>query len=145
MQISITTLEKDEGLSYEEAVKAMELNKAQIERHGSFLPARQVGFYVKKRPQCILQTGKDRIKLITGQIRNAASSEKFAVKVLQRMPWSAAGIKPELRRVKDEWKLCDNEVYAKDLWDFWYKCVFFFGTCPSFFIASVCTLLFVQS
>ena len=119
----MTTLEKDEGMSYEWAVEAIELNKRQIEKHGSQVPMEKVGFWVKKRPENCLGTGRDRIWLITAELRNAGTTSKNAVvKVLHRTPWNAAGVKKEYRRIKSQWKLCEDETAAKNLWNFWYKC-----------------------
>ena len=118
------TLEKDEGMSYERAVEAIEANKRQIEKHGSQVPAKQVGFWIAQRPINRQETGRDWIWLITGELRNASTTSKnAAVKVLQRTPWHAAGIKKEFWRVKASWKLCTDETVAKNLWNFWYKCV----------------------
>lgn len=109
-------------MSYEEAVAAIEENKKQIEKHGSCMAVRKVGFYVRKHQQNILQTGRDRIVLATAELRNAASSETNAVKVVKRSPWYASAVKVGKHAFEHQWKICENETAAKNLWNFWYKC-----------------------
>lgn len=100
----------------------MEQNKDQIEKHGSFLAIKDVGFYIRKRPKNQLGTGCDRITLVTGELRNASSGGRHAAKILRRNPWQVSASKEEFSRFKDHWKLCKNEIAAKNLWEFWYRC-----------------------
>lgn len=120
MQMRLTTLNIEVGLSYEEAVQLIEENKVQLEKYGSRLPLASVGFYVRKRPQNALETGRDKIALVTGVIRTPGDGR--TVRILQRAPWQCNAANQHWDQFRSHWKLEKNEAAARKLWQFWYKC-----------------------
>lgn len=88
LQMWLTTLEADMGLTYEEACDLLGKNKDQIQRYGSRLPQSKVGFYVKRHPVDRLGTGRDDIVLVTGAIRRVYENQFQPKSVLMRYPWS---------------------------------------------------------
>lgn len=121
MQMRLTTLNVEVGLSYDEALELIEENKGQLEKYGSRLPIANVGFYVRKRPVNRLDTGYDHIALVTGLIH--VSGDGGNKKILHRAPWHRNAYSPLWDHFKMHWKLEKSEARARKLWNFWYKCV----------------------
>lgn len=88
VQMCLTTLEADMGLTYDEACDLLGKNKDQIQRYGSRLSKSRVGFYVKRWPEDRLGTGRDDIVLVTGAIRRVYDNQFQPKSVLMRYPWS---------------------------------------------------------
>lgn len=120
----MSTFITDVGLSYQEAVDIIQSNKDQLEKYGSNLAVKEVGFYIRKHRQNQLGTGRDRILLITGRIRHAGEG-KQNVQVSTRSPWDNNAKTQPMNHLKLHWKLCKKEEAAKELWNFWYKCASF--------------------
>lgn len=88
LQMSLTTLEADLGLTYEEACDLLGKNKDQIERYGSRLPKSKVGFYAPRNPENRLGTGRDHIILVTGGIKRVSDNWHQPLSAFVRYPWS---------------------------------------------------------
>lgn len=69
----------------------------------------------------MLRTNSDYIVLVTGCLRQLHDGGRQ--NCLKRFPWSKnpakGGTVPTL---KTHWKLCTDEAYAKQLWNFWFRC-----------------------
>lgn len=116
----LTTLNVEIGLSYEEAVDMINENKAQLEKYGSRLPLSCVGFYVRKKPKDQLDTGRDRIALVTGFIRIPGDGKQ--IRIMHRSPWQSNANGTNWDTFKMHWKLEKKEAAARKLWQFWHKC-----------------------
>ena len=122
VQMIMSTFMTDVGMKYEQAVEIIKGNKEQLEKYGSNMPIRDVGFYIRKNPQNQLGTGRDKIMLITGRIRQAGEG-KNSVLATTRYPWDDNAKSQHMYNLKQHWKLCKDEKAARNLWNFWYKCV----------------------
>lgn len=111
----------DVGLTYDEACEIVESNKDQLEKYGSNMNVREVGFYIRKQPQNCLGSGMDKIVLITGRLRHAGESKH--VQATTRTPWDNNAKSSPMYHLKVHWKLCKDEKAAERLWNHWYKCV----------------------
>lgn len=122
LQVYLTSLVIEVGLDHERAEELVQENKKQIEEYGSRLLPVDIGFYMRKYPQNILQTGNDRICLVTGTIKQANDGGSGGKDCLLRYPWSRNATKSAFRDIKTQWKLIKNEATAERLWKFWHGC-----------------------
>jgi hypothetical protein len=122
LQVYLTSLVIEVGLNYARAEDVIEENKKQIEEYGSRLLPAEVGFYMRRHPQNILQTGNDRVCLVTGIIKQANDGGSGSKDCLLRYPWSRNATKSLFQDIKTQWKLIKNEATAARLWKFWHGC-----------------------
>ena len=122
VQMIMSTLVTDIGLTYGDAVEIIKSNKEQLEKYGSNMAIRDVGFYIRKQPLNMLGTGRDKIVLVTGRIRQAGEG-KNVVMATMRYPWDNNAKSNNLFTLKQHWKLCKDEKAAKNLWNHWHRYV----------------------
>jgi hypothetical protein len=120
LQVYLTRVFVEVGLTYEAACEIMDSNIEAMNKYGSRIKTKDVGFYVRKQPQNQLGTGKDWVCLATGTIRQASDGRQYTDKeVLMRHPYLRHSTKTAFDKFRMHWKKADDKL-AESLWRFWH-------------------------